>query len=155
MRKTYGKWRTWIWNPNLDFLSNPFLSRSQLLEIPSGAGGISSFQLTRFRTLHIVAGRFLKSSGKVWSVIVNQNSTLEKNAFVSLQRDTESKSITGRGYPNIEAIADVLKLVYDATVQFQLATVPLVRQIVLYLSFAYRGLGKSNEARTLHVITTI
>lgn len=81
---------------------------------------------TRFGTYYLVAERFLKSASKVWDVIRDQNLAAPITSFESIHTENGA----GVEYPTIEAIIDAFKPVYDATIEFQTSTEPMLHKVL-------------------------
>jgi len=90
---------------------------------------------TRFGTHYVVAERFLKSREKVWDLIVSQKNASGRKLYKSLlQQEGE--------LPTIQAIVDVFRPVYDATILFQAAHQPTLHNVLPNLQYCLEELGK-------------
>ena len=73
---------------------------------------------------------FLKSSLKIWTVIVSQNRVAARNALNALEKVECPISRAVASYLTVEAINDALKPVYDTKIQFERCEVPLLHEIL-------------------------
>lgn len=95
---------------------------------------------TRFETNYLVTERFLKSSGKVWDVIVSQNRIAARSAFESITKQTSSETGFILGYETLEAAVDAFKPVYEATMEFQMPSEPMLHKVLPSLQHFLRSL---------------
>ena len=91
---------------------------------------------TRFGTLFLVTERFLKSSCKVWDIIITQGREIARSSFEALETMTNDATCSdNRTYPCLEAIVDAFKVVNEAVVEFQASHEPTLHKILPSLQY--------------------
>lgn len=97
---------------------------------------------TLFGTDYLIVERFLKSSSKVWSVIVGQNRSTSRSVLESIMKESNEETGIITGYPAVEALVDALKPVYEAVVLFQTCNKPALHKVLPNLQYCIEELSK-------------
>jgi len=128
----------------LEKISEDFKSMKKIVENSKKAGWNCNLPVgfhliqeveTRFGTHFVVAERFLKSRGKVWDLIVSQKNATGRKLYKTLLQQEDQM-------PTIQAIVDVFRPIYDATILFQAAHQPTLHNVLPNLQYCLEELGK-------------
>ena len=78
----------------------------------------------------------MKSSSKVWDIVVRQCREIARKSFEELETSaTEGPFCVSTTYPWLEAIVDAFKVVYEAIVEFQASHEPTLHKILPSLQY--------------------